>query len=176
MRPCYLKNSAMFIKHPIDPARMRKLPPRGFGWIDHRFLRDGHLANASVEALALYLLLACASDAQGLSYYSDVRTAQLLGLESAAVVCARRELICLRLILYRAPVYQLLSLEESPGAMPPAGTVRHLPQQPQVQPHVASLRQPPPPSSSEALETDAPRRFPLRAAVEEILTKRHTAA
>jgi hypothetical protein len=83
----------MYIKHPIDPARMRKAPPRGFGWIDHRLLREGHIGRASVEALALYLLLACASDAQGLSFYSDGRTAQLLGLEAPAVARARRELI-----------------------------------------------------------------------------------
>ena len=62
---------------------MRKAPPRGFGWIDHRLLRDGYIGRCSAQALALYVLLVCASDAQGLSYYSDARIAQLLTLEPA---------------------------------------------------------------------------------------------
>jgi hypothetical protein len=60
----------MPIKRLVDPRRMRKALPRGFGWIDHRLLRDGYLSRCSSQALALYVLLVCASDAQGLSYYS----------------------------------------------------------------------------------------------------------
>jgi len=91
---------------------MRKSPSRGFGWIDHRLLRNGYLERCSPQALALYLLLLCASDAQGLSYYSDRRAAQLLSLELAALSHARGELIRLGLIAYQKPLYQLLSLEE----------------------------------------------------------------
>ena len=83
----------MPIKRLIDPRRMRKSLPRGFGWIDHRLLRDGYISHCSPQALALYVLLVCASDAQGLSYYSAPRIAQLLGLEPAALSQARRELI-----------------------------------------------------------------------------------
>ena len=101
----------MPIKRLIDPRRMRKAPPRGFGWIDHRLLRDGYLSRCSPQALALYVLLVCASDAQGLSYYSAPRIAQLLRLEPAALSEARRELIGLGLIAYQKPLYQLLSLE-----------------------------------------------------------------
>jgi hypothetical protein len=96
---------------------MRKAPPRGFGWIDHRLLRDGYIGRCSPQALALYVLLVCASDAQGLSYYSDPRIAQLLTLEPATLSLARRELIGLGLIAYQKPLYQLLSLEdEEPSA------------------------------------------------------------
>jgi len=101
----------MPIKRLIDPRRMRKSLPRGFGWIDHRLLRDGYISHCSPQALALYVLLVCASDAQGLSYYSAPRIAQLLGLEPAALSQARRELIDLGLIAYQKPFYQLLSLE-----------------------------------------------------------------
>ena len=73
----------MPIKRLIDPRRMRKAPPRGFGWIDHRLLREGYISRCSSQALAVYVLLVCASDAQGLSYYSDARMAQLLTLEPA---------------------------------------------------------------------------------------------
>ena len=102
----------MPIKRLIDPRRMRKALPRGFGWIDHRLLRDGYISRCSSQALGLYVLLVCASDAQGLSYYSAPRIGQLLSLEPAALSLARRELIELGLIAYQKPLYQLLSLEE----------------------------------------------------------------
>ena len=98
-------------KRLIDPRRMRKGLPRGFGWIDHRLLREGYITNCTPQAVALYVLLVCASDAQGLSYYSGSRIAELLRLEPAVVSGARRELIELGLIAYQKPLYQLLSLE-----------------------------------------------------------------
>ena len=101
----------MPIKRLIDPQANAQSLPRGFGWIDHRLLRDGYLSHCSPQALALYVLLVCASDAQGLSYYSAPRIAQLLSLEPAALSEARRELIGLGLIAYQKPLYQLLSLE-----------------------------------------------------------------
>ena len=101
----------MPIKRLIDPMRVRKALPHGFGWIDHRLLRDGYISYCSPQALALYVLLVCASDAQGLSYYSAPRIGQLLSLEPAALSEARRELIGLGLIAYQKPLYQLLSLE-----------------------------------------------------------------
>src|SRR6516162_8897384 len=96
----------MPIKRLLDPRRIRKAPPRGFGWIDHRLLRDGYIGRCSPQALALYVLLVCASDAQGLSYYSDPRVTQLLTLEPATLTQARQGLIA-----YQKPLYQLLSLE-----------------------------------------------------------------
>lgn len=116
----------MPIKRLIDSRRMRKALPRGFGWIDHRLLRDDYISHCSPQALALYVLLVCASDAQGLSYYSAPRIARFLSLEPAALSLARRELIELGLIAYQKPLYQLLSLEgelqehKSPPARRPA--------------------------------------------------------
>jgi hypothetical protein len=75
-------------------------------------LRDGYLGRCSAESLALYVLLVCASDAQGLSYYSEPRIAELLGLELAALRSCRQQLISLGLIAYQKPLYQLLNLEE----------------------------------------------------------------
>ena len=57
------------------------------------------------------MLLVCAADAQGLSYYSDPRIAELLALAPPALSQARRQLIELGLIAYQKPLYQLLSLE-----------------------------------------------------------------
>jgi hypothetical protein len=64
----------MPVKRLIDARRRRKNPPRGFGWIDHRLLRDGYLGRCSTESLALYVLLVCASDAQGLRRGLNIKT------------------------------------------------------------------------------------------------------
>jgi hypothetical protein len=144
----------MPIKRLIDPRRMRKALPRGFGWIDHRLLRDGYISRCSPQALALYVLLVCASDAQGLSYYSAPRLAQLLQLEPAALSEARRELIGLGLIAYQKPLYQLLSLE---------GEVRELKSQP-LQRSAAD-------SKPQAIGTIMNSNLSLKAMVESLLQK-----
>jgi hypothetical protein len=94
-----------------DPDRLRSTPPR-FSWIDHRLLRDGHLAAcASTEALALYLLLVAAADARGVSYYSDQKMCELLVMSAASLAKARRRLLDTGLIAWRRPYYQVLSLD-----------------------------------------------------------------
>jgi hypothetical protein len=104
-------------KRLLCPQRLRHVP-RQFSWIDQRLLRDGHIARCGgPRALALYLLLVAASDAQGLSYYSDKTTARLLSLGEGELRAARRALLDAGLIAYEAPLYQVLSLE--PAAMEP---------------------------------------------------------
>lgn len=98
------------LKRPLDPRRLRSALPRGFGWIDHRFLTDGHLCRCSPPALGLYCLLICASDNQGLSYYSEPRLRDLLTLDPQALFGARRELLDSDLIAYQKPLYQVLAL------------------------------------------------------------------
>ncbi len=94
-----------------DPDRCRHTPRR-FSWIDHRLLRDDHLAAcACPEALALYLVLVTASDARGISYYSDKRLAALLSRSLDELRKARRRLIDSGLIAWRQPYYQVLSLD-----------------------------------------------------------------
>jgi len=87
------------------------VPPQ-FSWIDHRLVRDRHIAARSVEALALYLFLVTVSDGQGLSYYSDAGIGKLLPLDEPALARARQELIRARLIAYEKPLYQVLSLDQ----------------------------------------------------------------
>lgn len=97
--------------NPPAPDLLRHLPRR-FSWIDHRLLRDGHLAACrSTKALALYLLLLTAADPRGLSYYSDKRLAQLLALSEPDIRQARQQLIDNRLIAWRSPYSQILSLD-----------------------------------------------------------------
>jgi hypothetical protein len=87
------------------------VPPQ-FSWVDHRLVRDRHIAGKSAEALALYLFLVTVADGQGLSYYSDAGIARLLPLEAPALARARQELIRTRLIAYEKPLYQVLSLDK----------------------------------------------------------------
>jgi hypothetical protein len=148
----------MSIKRLLDPHRRRKALPRGFGWIDHRLLRDGYLGRCSPPALALYVLLVCAADAQGLSYYSDPRIAEVLALEPQVLRQARRELIGLGLIAYQKPLYQLLSLDDELVASP----------QDRPAPWADHSTQPPPP-------TPAPRGPSLKAMVERLLQNRGSA-
>jgi hypothetical protein len=104
----------MILKRPVNSHRLRSLPPSGFGWIDHRLLRDGYFQRCRPEALALYSLLVCAGDAQGLSFYSEARIAELLGLDSHALLRARNELIAAELIAFCKPIYQVLALSAPP--------------------------------------------------------------
>jgi hypothetical protein len=97
-------------KQPLRPDRLRQVPAQ-FSWVDHRLVREGHLRRATPDGLALYLFLVTVSDAQGLSYYSDTRCAQHLGMDIPALHAARRSLIEAGLIAYVRPLYQVLSLD-----------------------------------------------------------------
>lgn len=100
----------MMNKYPLDPARIRHLPPR-FSWLDQRLVGDTHLRRCSRSAQGFYLFLAVISDSQGLSFYSDRSIRQHLNMEQDELVLARHELIELALLLYEHPLYQLLSLD-----------------------------------------------------------------
>lgn len=99
------------IKRVLCPQQLRKVPSQ-FSWIDHRLVRDRHIAGKSAEALALYLFLLTVADGQGLSYYSDAGIGALLPLDESALARARQELIRARLIAYEKPLYQVLSLDK----------------------------------------------------------------
>ena len=103
------------VKRVLCRERLRRVPP-GFGWVDHRLVRDRHLSGCSADALALYLFLVTVGDAEGLSYYSDGSVVRLLPLDAASLARARRELITAGLIAYERPLYQVLALAECSGA------------------------------------------------------------
>ncbi len=83
----------MIRKQPLDVRRLRSRLPRGFGWLDHRLLRQGYLTRCSPAALALYCPLVCAGDEHGLSFYRDQSICELLGLEPALLRQVRHELL-----------------------------------------------------------------------------------
>lgn len=123
----------MKTKPVLCPQRLRHVP-RQFSWIDQRLVRDRHIQGRSPEALALYLFLCTVADAQGASYYSDASAGRLLTFAPAQLRSARAELVAAGLITWRAPYYQVLSLESlesgpgsaaapaalTPGALTPA--------------------------------------------------------
>lgn len=98
----------------IRESRRRRIPASGFSWIDRRFLRDGFLREASAQEALLYFFLCAAADKDGLSIWSDGRIGMLLKLPETAVDRARTGLIDKDLILYLAPVWQVLALPDRP--------------------------------------------------------------
>ena len=109
----------MVTKRILCPDRLRRIP-RQFSWVDHCLVRDKHICGLSCESLALYLFLVTVSDADGLSYYSDVAVERYLGLHALMVGKARIELCNAGLIAYSRPLYQILSLQKFSRGVPAA--------------------------------------------------------
>jgi len=79
--------------------------------VDHRLVRDRHIESLTHPAAALYLFLLTVADYQGLSFYSDPAIMARLSMEAPTLGEARRNLIETGLIAFRAPLYQVLSLD-----------------------------------------------------------------
>lgn len=97
------------LKVPIDPTRIRNLP-RQFGALDRNLVYRGVIRGLTPLDIALYLVLVCVGDPEGLSYYSDRRLSELLDVPCSMIVAARDGLIRRGLLLYRYPIYQLLAV------------------------------------------------------------------
>lgn len=88
----------------------------GFGWVDHRFVRDGFIDGLSCRALTLYLFLVTVSDGEGHSYWSVRKVSGRIGLTPVQVKSARMELEKRELVVYEPPDWYLLALPpESAG-------------------------------------------------------------
>lgn len=105
----------MIQKRLLVPDRRRTIP-KGFGWIDRRFVQDGFLKNLGPSAGLLYYFLASVSDANGLSFWADPTVGRILEFSPGVLVAARDRLVRGDLAAYQYPLYQLLSL---PPAAPP---------------------------------------------------------
>ena len=97
-------------KHIPCPKRLRNIRTCTFGWIDHRFLKDGFLKRLSGEALRLYLFLVLVANKAGLSWYCYDRICTMLDMEVDVYVKARNELLSASVIAYDNDVFQVLSL------------------------------------------------------------------
>lgn len=103
----------------LHPRRMRRIPRSGFSWIDRRFVTQGFAAESPQTELLLYLFLCVVADQRGLSFYGDRRLCEILKISSSSLDCARRGLEKRDLVLYRYPLYQVLSLPDEPAGAPP---------------------------------------------------------
>jgi hypothetical protein len=101
----------------LIPSRCRRVP-RQFSWIDQRLVRERHITRCTSEGLALYLFLVTVADAEGLSFYGDGSIARLLGWSEAQLHQARAGLVRAGLVAFRAPLYQVLSLDTAPTVPP----------------------------------------------------------
>ena len=80
------------VKPPIRRDRLRYIRG-GFGWVDHRLVRDRYIEKCSPTALAVYLFLVTVSDADGVSYWGDAALCERMSIGKAELNAARRQLL-----------------------------------------------------------------------------------
>lgn len=100
-------------KTPVCPDRIRTVPEQ-FSWVDQRLVRDRYIERLTHKSCALYLFLITVADSQGLSYYSDPSVCERLAINEASLDSARCELLQVKLVAYRKPIYQVLALGNAP--------------------------------------------------------------
>lgn len=98
----------------IDPPfpDLVRVLAKGYGWVDHRFLRKDSIKKLTPLAMALYLILICAADGNGVSFYGDTLLCYLLGVDHDELIETRQCLIDNKLIAWSKPYYQLLDLSD----------------------------------------------------------------
>ena len=92
--------------------RIRRVPS-GFGWVDHRVVREHYVERCSHGALALYLFLVTVSDGDGVSWWSERSLSGRLGMDIDRLRQARAELEAADLVAYEHPVWQVLELRRA---------------------------------------------------------------
>jgi hypothetical protein len=100
------------VKRVLDARHVRRVGV-GFSWIDRRFVREGWVDRLALEESALYFFLVAVADKDGLSYYSDGRIATTLKLDRERLARGRARLVELGLVVWEAPLYQVLELPAS---------------------------------------------------------------
>jgi len=99
-------------KGPFVRDRIRRISS-GFGWVDHRLVREHYVERCSHGALALYLFLVTVADGEGVSWWSERSLSARLGMETDRLRQARAELEAADMIAFEAPVWQVLQLREA---------------------------------------------------------------
>lgn len=116
----------------LDPTRIRQTH-NGFGFIPHRFLKDGFISSLDRIEAQLYLFYVLAANRYGVSYYSDRRICDLLNLSGKQLRITRDSLIDKDLICCEERLCQVLelplrpvSLNEQKGATGSFAELNHL--------------------------------------------------
>ncbi len=111
------------IREPPLPPRPQLLrrPPRSFGWLDDRLLREEWLSRLGPEPTALLVLLALAADRRGASFYGRDKMALALSMTRLQLDRSLERLLELGLLDHRpwSPghpdgVWQLLPVPPPP--------------------------------------------------------------
>jgi len=100
----------------LCPDRIRKINGT-FGFIEHRFLKEGFFFTLTHCELLLYLFLVLVADRHGLSFYSYDKMCTLLRISVDEFILAREGLMEKDLIAFDGRTFQVLSLPE-PRAQP----------------------------------------------------------
>ena len=95
----------------INAQRTRKIKG-SFGWIEHRFIREGYIKMLCKREMLLYFFLALAADKNGISFYSPDKAMALLQLTEEAYFGALAALENKDFIIRQGNKVQLLSLPE----------------------------------------------------------------
>jgi hypothetical protein len=95
----------------LCPDRIRKITGT-FGFIEHRFLKEGFFFTLTHCELLLYLFLVLVADRHGLSFYSYDKICTLLRITVDEFIMARDGLIEKDLIAFDGRTFQLLSLPQ----------------------------------------------------------------
>jgi hypothetical protein len=107
----------------IAANRKRKLSG-SFGWMEHRFIREGYIKVLTKQEILLYFFLALVSDKNGISFYGADRAMSLLKLEESAYFGALSGLEQKDFIYRQGNKVQLLSLPEYETRTPVIGQGR----------------------------------------------------
>lgn len=99
----------MMEKTILCPDRVRKIAGT-FGFIEHRFLKEGFFYSLTHHELLLYLFLVLVADRDGLSFYGYDRICTLLRITVDEFILARDALIYKDLIAFDGRTFQVLSL------------------------------------------------------------------
>ena len=95
----------------LCPDRIRKINGT-FGFIEHRFLKEGFFFTLTHCELLLYLFLVLVADRHGLSFYSYDKMCTLLRISVDKFILARDGLIEKDLIAFDGRTFQVLSLPQ----------------------------------------------------------------
>ena len=115
------------LRAPIRADRVRQIAGEGFGFLPHRFLKDGFLSALHPDALALYVFLVLAANRYGVSFHPYDAICSVLGLHLERYLQARNALIDGDLIAFDGTRFQVLSLPERPVAADPPKPLRAAP-------------------------------------------------
>ncbi len=100
----------------LDPTRIRQTH-NGFGFIPHRFVKDGFLSSLDRIEVQLYLFYVLAANRYGISFYSDRRMCDLLNVSCKQLGVVRDGLIHKDLICCEEQLCQVLELPLQPVSL-----------------------------------------------------------